>query len=203
MIKIVLEISLSVLTAFPLHAFAAETGKADSGRRVAQSEATLRALSDNIRLGRSVLEFAEEYSMFDTQLYGSLPDKSRNQESIRQLNKDIRSTNSRLGQAINMMDMLNNGGIRPSIGDDNTYVTEQEVADEVRHLETELSVMNGKLGELNNQNLLGGESELLDGSLWDGQMRFANTRELLELIDRTLAAEDDPPEKDGSGSTQK
>jgi hypothetical protein len=190
MIKFVIEISLAVLMALPLQAFSAEEAVAGSGDREAQSEAGLRNLAENIRLGRSVLEFAEEYSMFDTQLYGSLPDKSQNQESIRQLNEDIRSTGSRLGQAMNKMDMLISGD-RGSPGIDFNE-TEQEVAAEVKKLESELSDMNGRLEELNNQSMLGGDSELLDGSLWDGQMQFANTIELLEWIERTLAEDDIP-----------
>ena len=187
MFKLVIEISLAALLVLPLPTFAAQSGRTGGGQAAEQRGESLRALAEQVRLGRSVVEFAEEFSLFDSQLYGALPDKSSNRESILQLNEEIRSTNSRLGQALNKMDLVVNGIDGAFSGD--REVTEQEVAAEVRQLENELAAMNGRMGELNNQVLLEGESELLDGTLWDELLVAGGTRDLLEMIDESLEAE--------------
>ena len=196
MLRKMFEIFLAVMVALPLNMRAAEAAEQNPALSVKSTRAALSALAERIRLSRSVMEFAEEYSMFDSQLYGTLPDKTNNRQSILQLNEEIRSTNSKLGQAMYKMDMMTNG-VAPG---DGWYrdETPEEVAAEVENLESQLASMNDRLGELQNQGVLGGESEIMDGSLWEDFLECGSTMELLDLIDESLSAETGSDVTDGS-----
>ncbi len=186
MIRKLFEIGLVVALATPAGLYCAQVGSGVqqpaqiSGQRLE----VLGGLDEQIRLDRSVMEFAQEFSMFDDQLYGSLENGDDQRERLEELNEEISSTRDKLAQANYV---LLNGWERFD-GDCPVDLpcSEQEIRAEMDHLECELAAMKDQVSELSVRSLSPGENVILEISLWDNMMASGATRDILELIDTSI-----------------
>ncbi|MBW7998008.1 MAG: hypothetical protein FVQ81_15865 [Candidatus Glassbacteria bacterium] len=184
MIRRMIETGLAILLALPLHVFGAETARNGQPAGEVEAAGELRSLAENIRLGRAVREFAEEFALFDTQLYGRLQDNESQQVRMQQLSGEISDANQQIDQAMEQIDhdridLIGGGfeGMTPA---------ERAIIEEVKQLESDVAAMEQRMNELHALSPLPATSELLDASRWEDLLYSGSTRDLLELIESTL-----------------
>jgi hypothetical protein len=182
-IRGLIEIGLALALAMPAGLFCAQDGiqAQQSLRNPGQSLEVLDGLDERIRLDRSVMEFSQEFSMFDDQLYGRL---DNGEDRVEELNNEIDSASDRLAQANYV---LINGADR---NDGNCLAdlpcTEKALRAEVDQLEGELESMKEQMSELAVRSLFPGRNVVQEVSLWDDPMASGATRDILELINKVI-----------------
>ncbi len=186
MIRGMIEIGLAICLALPWHAFGAETARNEQPAGEVKTAGELRSLAENIRLGRAVREFAEEFALFDTQLYGRLQDNEGRREQIQELSGEISGANLKIGE-VRLQIEDGRGDFNP--GDTGGMTPdERAIMEEVKQLESDVAVMEQRMYELYTLSLLPATSELLDASRWENLLYSGSTRDLLGLIEVTLEA---------------
>lgn len=197
MIREIMEIGLAMMLVLPVSLICAQAGsQAQQSQQISVSELeVIDRLDERIRLDRSVMEFAEEFSLFDDQLYGSLKNKDEQRERIAELNGEINTTSDRLEQA--QYTLLN--GSESLVGNtpQDLIRSEQEIRDEVDLLESKLSTMMERVNELAVQSLFPGVNVVLEISRWDDPLASGATRDILEVLEKSLESARD---RDVSGS---
>lgn len=184
MIRGVIEIGLAVLLALPLQAFSQQADRGSQTVELDKLRTELRTLADNIRLGRAVQEFSEEFSLFDSRLYGRVIDNQDRQERMEQLSVDINTNNQLIEQARSQLD--NRGDFVGSEIDEMTQAERDVLAAEMQQLESDVAVMENQIHTLQMMSLMPANSELLDASLWEVFPGYGSTQDILELIDNRL-----------------
>ncbi len=196
MIRGIIELVLAGVLALPICLSGAQ-----AGNHARPSWQVPDGLDERIRLGRSVIEFAQEFSLFDDQLYGRLAKNNDQRERIGELNKEIKTTSDRLAQTDYA---LLNGGVG-SAGDSPADLpgADQEIRAEVDQLESRLETMRDQLNGLMVRSLFAGENVVLDLARWDELIAFGATRDILESIEKAQESARTTSEADKAGSDDK
>ena len=188
MIRGIIEISLAVALALPLSVCGAKAGTVTAQRQqpVEKTLVMLDGLQERVRLNRAVTEFAEEFSMFDNQLYGHVDKPEDKQEQLSELNAVIREKNGRLQEIITLLNNDRDGYGFAGSWVENTGDGYREIMQEMSSLTSELASMQGQMNTLLMTNLLPGENLVLEASHWDGLFAGEAIRNILELVDSSL-----------------
>ncbi len=186
MIREIMEIGLAAMLVLPVSLFCAQAGnQAQQSQQISVGELeVIDRLDERIRLDRSVIEFAEEFSLFDDQLYGSLNNKDEQRERIAELNDEINITSDKLEQV--QYTLLN--GSESLVGNtpQDLIRSEQEIMEEVDLLESKLSSMMERVNELAVQSLFPGVNVVLEISRWDDPLASGATRDILEVLEKSI-----------------
>jgi hypothetical protein len=201
-IRGLIEIGLAVALAMPAGLFCAQAdNQAQQSLRIpGQTLEVLGGLDERIRLDRSVMEFSQEFSLFDDQLYGRLDNGDDQRKQIEELHNEIDSANDRLAQA--NYALISGGDRFDGVCPTDLPCTEQEIRAEVGQLESKLASMKDQMSGLAIRGLLSGQNVVLEISRWDDPMACGATRDILELIDNSIESARSA-ENSGSGADEK